>query len=76
MPMYKDYGVLSSGLSLADRGRPGRYVPFASIFAWTNGAFRLARQFTWIELEEPTADAAKATAQELAQRAIDCGDVR
>ncbi|MEO6929622.1 MAG: hypothetical protein ABI190_10700 [Casimicrobiaceae bacterium] len=75
MPLYKDFGVISSGLSLADRGRPGRYIPFASIFAWSHGAFRLARQFAWSELEQTSADAAKATAEQLAQRAIDCGDV-
>jgi hypothetical protein len=75
MPMYKDYGVLSSGLSLADHGRPGMYIPFASVFVWSDGYFRLARQFTWSDLEQPTADAAKATAELLVQRAIDCGDV-
>ena len=58
MPMYKDYGVLSSGLSLADRGRPDAYVPFASVFAFRDGCFRLARQFTWSDLEQPSADAA------------------
>ncbi len=75
MPLYKDYGVLSSGLSLAERGRPGYYVPFASIFCWSDGAFRLARQFAWDDFEQPSADAAKATATLLAQRAIDCGEV-
>ncbi|HEY7901905.1 MAG TPA: hypothetical protein VIH36_00515 [Casimicrobiaceae bacterium] len=75
MPMYKDYGVVSSGLSLADRGRPGAYVPFASVFAFRDGYFQLARQFTWDDLEQPSAAAAKATAELLAQRAIDCGDV-
>ena len=75
MPMCKDYGVLASGLSLADRGRPGMYMPFASVFVWSDGYFRLTRQFTWSDLEQPTADAAKATAELLVQRAIDCGDV-
>ena len=75
MPVYKDYGVLSSGLSLADRGRPGHYVPFASVFVWTEGCFRLVRQFTWDDLEQPSAEAAKAAAELLAQKAIDCGDV-
>lgn len=75
MPMYKDYGVVASGLSLADRGRPGHYIPFASVFTWSEGAFRLARQFAWTDEEQTSADAAKAMAQRLAQRAIDCGEV-
>lgn len=75
MSMYKDYGVLASGLSLADRGRPGHYIPFASVFVWSEGVFRLARQFTWIDLEQPTEDAARTTAEMLAHKAIDCGDV-
>lgn len=75
MPLYKEYGVLASGLSLAERGRPGAYVPFASVFTWNDGCFRLARQFTWDDLEQPTAEAAKVTADALVRRAIDCGDV-
>jgi hypothetical protein len=75
MPLYKEYGVLASGLSLAERGRPDAYVPFASVFTWNDGCFRLTRQFTWDDLEQPTAEAAKITADALVRRAIDCGDV-
>jgi hypothetical protein len=42
---------------------------------WSDGTFRLARQFTWGELEQPSVDAAKATAEVLAKQAIDSGDV-
>ena len=73
--MYKDHGVVTSGLSLADRGKPGRYVPFASVFTWIGGHFRVTRQFMWNELELPSAEAAKDVAQRLAQRAIDRGDI-
>lgn len=75
MPMYKDFGVLANGLSLADRGKPGRYVPFASVFAWVGGSFRVAWQATWNELELPSVESAKHAAQRLAQRAIDRGEV-
>jgi hypothetical protein len=75
MPMYKDHGVVASGLSLADRGKPGRYVPFASVFTWIGGQFRITRQFMWSELEMPSVETAKAAAQRLAQRAIDRGDI-
>ncbi len=71
MPLYKDFGVLASGLSLADRGKPGRYVPFASVFAWNDGCFRLARQFTWHEHEAASADAAAVAARRLVEQAID-----
>ena len=75
MPLYKDHGVIASGLSLADRGKPGCYVPFASVFTWIGGQFRITRQFAWTELELPSVEAAKEAAQRLAQRAIDRGDI-
>lgn len=75
MPMYKDCGVLPTALSLADRGRPGSYVPVASVLMWSAGRLRLVRQFIWSDFVQPSAYAAKATAQLMAQRAIDCGEV-
>ena len=73
--MYKDHGVIANGLSLADRGKPGRYVPFASVFTWTGGQFQITRQFMWDDMELASVEAAKDTAQRLAQRAIDRGDI-
>jgi hypothetical protein len=74
MPIYKDHAVIASGLSLADRGKPGRYIPFASVFTWIAGTLRLTRQYMWEELEMGSMDAAKVIAQRLAQRAIDRGE--
>jgi hypothetical protein len=75
MPMYKEHGVIANGLSLADRGKPGCYVPFASVFTRIDGQFQITRQFMWSELELPSVEAAKDTAERLAQRAIDRGDI-
>jgi hypothetical protein len=76
MPLYKNYGVIASGMSLEDQGKPGRYVPFASVFSWKDdGSFTLARQYTWSEVELESADAARVHAQRLAQQAIDGGEV-
>jgi len=76
MPIYKDYAVLASGLSLADRGKPGRYVPFASLLACGGGVLRLARQLTWLEHETASADSAKRAAERLARQLIDSENPR
>ncbi len=76
MPMYKNCGIVVCAVSLADKGKPGAWVPFASVVAWVGGSFRLAWQATWVDLELPSFEAAKAMAQKLAQRAIDSGEVR